>query len=81
MNRVPGGFLFPAPAPCEEELGERHRLLLSDLVPGLHCLTAGVQGEFQKGTGHFSMTLTMSASGGKSSQVKRFPLNLKHVES
>lgn len=81
MNRVPGGFLFPAPAPSEEELGDRHRLALSDLIPGLHCRTAGVQGEFQKGTGRFSMTLTRSASGGKSSQVKRFPLNLKPVEN
>lgn len=59
----------------------RDRLVLSDLVPGLHYLTAEVQGWFQKATEAFLMMLTMLVSGGKCSRVKRFPLNLKHEES
>lgn len=57
------------------------KLAVSNLVPGPHCLTAGAQGWFQKRTEPFSTMLTMLVSGGKSSQAKRFPLNLKHVES
>lgn len=60
---------------------KRDNLVLSDLVPGLHSLTAGAQGYFQKGTEHFLMMLTTLVNGGKSSRVKRFPLNLKLEES
>lgn len=60
---------------------KKDKLVLSDLVPGLHCLTVGVQEWFQKGTEPFLMMLTMLVNGGKSSQVKRFPLNLKQEES
>lgn len=55
--------------------------VLSHLVAGLHSRTVGVQGEFQKGTERFLMMLTMLVNGGKSSQVERFPLNLKQEES
>lgn len=55
--------------------------LSSDLIPGLHCLTAGVPGWFQKGMELFWTMPTMSVSGEKSSRVKRFLLNLKPEES
>lgn len=75
-------FCSSARGSCERELGrKRDRLMLSDLVSGPHCLTVGVQGWFQKGMEHFSMILTMLVNGEKSSQAKRYRLNLKQEES